>query len=166
MDAAALGMTKEVLGHGRLLFVHAPDRPDRAWLEALEAIGAPLDNAHAVDGNPDGDALRRGRFQYLRAEAPAREGQVPDAGMTGANVLIRLEGRTLDPLLAYERGLRALVERRGGAVHTRAGISKERSYTSYAMTQFAYAHAFPPRPGAVCPVGVVTPQNKRWSGGP
>jgi hypothetical protein len=161
MDPAALHMTKDVLGHGRFLFVHlARNRPDRAWLDALEAIGAPLENAHAVDGYPDADALRRGRFQYLRAEAPARAGEVPDPGVTGANVLVRLEGRVLDPLLAYERALRELVERRGGAVHTRAGISKERSYTSYAMTQFAYAHAFPPRPGAACPLGVVTPQNK------
>jgi hypothetical protein len=160
MDAAALSMTKEVLGHGRFLFVRVPERPDRAWLEALEAIGRPLVNAHAVDGPPDSEALRRGRLQYLRVEAPARQGEVPDAGITGANALIRLEGRVLDPLLGYERALRALVEPRGGTVHTCAGINKERSYTSYAMAQFAYAHAVPPRAGAVSPLGVVTPQNK------
>jgi len=160
MDAAALSMTKEVLGHGRFLFVRVPDRPDRAWLDALEAIAAPLENAHRVDGPPGSDALRRGRFQYLRATAPAREGEVPDAGISGGNVLIRLEGRVLDPLLVYEGALRSLVERRGGTVRACAGINKERSYTSYAMTQFAYAHAVPPRPGSVSPVGVVTPQNK------
>jgi hypothetical protein len=161
MDAVTLNMTKEVLGHGRFLFVYLPpERADRALLDALEAIGAPLENVHGVDGYPGEEASRRGRFQYLRAGAPVSEWEVPDAAMTEANVLVRLEGRALDPLLAYERELRTLVERRGGTVHTRAGINKERSYTSYAMTQFAYAHAFPPKPGAACSFGVVTPQNK------
>src|SRR5437016_2506045 len=161
VDAAALNMTTEVQGHGRFLFVHLPaERADRALLDGLEAIAAPLENAHDVDGHPGEEAARRGRFQYLRAETPVGEWDVPDAGMTAANVLVRVEGRTSEPLLAYERALRALVERRGGTVHARAGIAKERSYTSHAMTQFAYAHAFPPRPGAACPFGVVTPQNK------
>lgn len=161
MDAAALSMTTEVLGHARFLFVHLPpERADRALLDGLEALGAPLENMHGVDGYPSADASRRGRFQYLRAVSPVAEREVADAGMTGANVLVRLEGRTLGPLLAYERELRALIERRAGIVHLRAGVSKERSYTSYAMTQFAYAHAWPPKPGAVCPFGVVTPQNK------
>jgi hypothetical protein len=31
---------------------------------------------------------------------------------------------------------------------------------SYAMTQFAYAPAVAPQPGAACPIGVVIPQNK------
>ncbi|MGH7321765.1 MAG: hypothetical protein ACRELA_19360 [Candidatus Rokuibacteriota bacterium] len=113
-----------------------------------------------MDGHPSEHAVRRGRLQYLRAAAPVLEWDVPDPGMTATNILVRLEGRTGDPLAAYERALRELVERRGGSVHTRAGINKERSYTSYAMTQFAYARALPPRPGAVSPVGVVTPQNK------
>jgi hypothetical protein len=161
MDAVALNMTKEILGHGRFLFVYLPpERADRALLDALEAIGVSLENMHGVDGYPGANASRRGRFQYLRAEPPVSEWEVPDAAMTEANVLVRLEGQTLDPLRAYEHALRALVEPRGGTVHTRAGINKERSYTSYAMTQFAYAHAFPPKPGAACPLGVVTPQNK------
>ena len=161
MDAAALNMTTEIRGYGSFLFVHLPrERADRELIDSLEAIGAPLENMHAVDGHPSERAARQGRLQYLRAASPATEWDVPDAGMSGASILVRLEGRSRDPLAAYERQLRGLVERRGGSVHTRAGISKERSYTSYAMTQFAYAHALPPRPGAACPVGVVTPQNK------
>jgi len=161
MDAAALNMTTEIRGHGFFLFVHLPRaRADRKLIDALEAIGAPLENVHDVDGYPTEHASRRGRLQYLRAETPVTEWDLPDTGMTGANILVRLEGRTRDPLVAYEREVRALVERRGGSVHARAGINKERTYTSYAMTQFAYAPALPPRPGAACPLGVVTPQNK------
>jgi hypothetical protein len=161
MDAAALNMTERILGHARFLFVDLPrQRADATLVDAVEAIGVPLENAHGVDGYPGEDAQRRGRFQYLRAAAPAIEWEVPDPGMRAAPVLIRLEGRTKAPLVGYEDELRALIEARGGRVHTRAGVNKERSYTSHAMTQYAYAHAFAPKPGAVCPFGVVTPQNK------
>lgn len=161
MEAAALNMTTETRGYGSFLFIHLHrERADRELIDSLEAIAAPLENMHDVDGHPNEDAAGRGRLQYLRAAAPVIEWDVPDTGMTGANILVRLEGRTREPLTAYEQQLRAIVERRAGSVHLRAGISKERSYTSYAMTQFAYAHAFPPRPGAACPLGVVTPQRK------
>jgi UDP:flavonoid glycosyltransferase YjiC (YdhE family) len=80
--------------------------------------------------------------------------------MSTASVLIRLEAVTAEPLLVYEKGLQVLIERRGGSVETLAGVQRPRSYTSYAMTQYAYAPALPPGPGARCPLGVVTPQNK------
>ena len=84
----------------------------------------------------------------------------PHPAILSAHALIRLEGATLDPLLCYEEGVRKLIEPRGGTVETLAGVQRPRSYTSYAMTQFAYAPALAPQPGAACPMGVVTPQNK------
>jgi hypothetical protein len=155
-----LNLATDVLGHCRLLFVQLAGA-DHALLAEMEQLATGLDNMHLADGHPGADALKRGRLQYLRVEpGRLRQQQLADAGMSAANVLIRLEGREPDPLLTYERGLRASVERRGGAVHVRAGVAKERSYTSAAMTRFAYAPAYPPRPGAVTAFGVVTPQNK------
>jgi hypothetical protein len=80
--------------------------------------------------------------------------------MSTSSFLIRLEAATPSPLLAYEKALRALIEPRRGWVETLAGVQRPRSYTSYAMTQFAYAPALPPGPGKRFPLGVVTPQNK------
>jgi hypothetical protein len=62
--------------------------------------------------------------------------------------------------LRYEEGVRKLIEPRDGTIETLEGVQRPRSYTSYAMTQFAYVPALAPQPGAVCPMGVVTPQNK------
>ena len=45
-------------------------------------------------------------------------------------------------------------------MHIRMGVQKPRSYTSYAMTRFAYAHALAPASGGKHEIGVVTPQNK------
>ena len=162
MDPARLNLTTKILGYGRLLFVHLEaGAADGRLIAELEALGAGYENMHFVDGYPGDDAFARGRFQYLRAEpALGSAWDLEDRGMSRAPVLIRLEGRALEPLLAYERALRTAIERRGGEVHTRAGVQKERSYTSHAMTQFAYAPAFGPKTGAVCPFGVVTPQSK------
>jgi hypothetical protein len=53
-----------------------------------------------------------------------------------------------------------LIVPRGGSVETLVGVQRPRSYTSYAMTQFAYTPALPPGSGKRLPLGVVTPQNK------
>ncbi len=162
MNPADLNLTTVILGHGRLLFVHlAPTGVDDALLTEMDRLAAGLENIHFVDGPPAADAFQRGRLQYLKVEpGRGRDFEVPDLGIAAANVLIRLEGREPESLLAYERGLRALVEPRGGAVHARAGVTRERSYTSAAMNRWAYVTAYPPRPGAVTEFGVVTPQNK------
>lgn len=162
MNPADLNLTTEALSHGRLLFVHlAPPRADAELLAGLDRLATGLENIHFVDGPPAPDALQRGRLQYLRAEpGRGRDFEIADAGIAGANALIRLEARGPEPLLAYEQGLRPLVEARGGAVHARAGVARERSYTSNAMNRWAYEAAYPPRPGAVTALGAVTPQNK------
>jgi hypothetical protein len=162
MNPADLKMTTQVIGHGRFLFVSlSQDRTDTALIEAIDDLGAGMENMHEAEGSPSEENFRRGRFQLLRAEpARSRERDLLHPGLSTASVLIRLEAASPAPLLAYERALRALIERRGGTVETLAGVQRPRSYTSYAMTQFAYAPALSPGPGARFPLAVVTPQNK------
>jgi hypothetical protein len=120
-----------------------------------------MENMHDVAGHPSADAWQRGRFQLLRAESSlSAERDLPHPTILSAHVLIRLEGAVLEPLWSYEEGVRKLIESRGGTVETLTGVQRPRSYTSHAMTQFAYTSALAPQPGAACPMGVVTPQNK------
>jgi hypothetical protein len=159
---ADLTLSPEVVGHQRFLFVRLPPSGvDGALADALDGLGQGMENMHDVAGHPSADALQRGRFQFLRAEptlSAARD--LPHPAILSAHALIRLEGTMLDPLLRYEEGVRKLIAPGGGTVETLAGVQRPRSYTSYAMTQFAYAPALAPQPGAACPIGVVTPQNK------
>jgi len=162
MDAAILNLTTQVLGYGRFLFLHLdPARVDSSLLEAMRRAASALSNAHDADGNPGEEAMAHGRIQYLRGEpGRLRRGEVEDDGVTGAGAAIRLEGNDAGPLSAYESRVRALVEARGGFVHTREGVRKDRSYTSHAMSQFAYAKALAPASGARHPIGVFLPQRK------
>jgi hypothetical protein len=162
MDPATLNLTREILGYGMFCFVSLPAaKVDSGLIRALNASAAGLENMHAMDGNASEEARLRGRYQYLRAEpSGCVERDLVDKGMSEANVLIRLEAKSRGPLDAYEQAMRAQIVARNGSVHTRVGISKPRSYTSYAMTQFAYANAVAPANGIRHPLGVVTPQNK------
>jgi len=159
---ADLNLSPDVIGYQRFLFVRLPPSgADGALAEALDGLGKGMENMHDVAGYPSADAGQRGRFQFLRAEPTlSTTRDLPHPTILNAHALIRLEGATLDPLLCYEEGVRELIGPRGGMVETLAGVQRPRSYTSYAMTQFAYAPALAPQPGAVCPMGVVTPQNK------
>ncbi len=164
MKASELNMTEEILGHTRFHFITLPlDEEDPALTDGLDTMGKRMDNIHVIDGNPTTEAFRRGRFQYLRA-GPYRgsERDIPHPEISEAGALIRTECATPDVLLRYEEGLRALIEDRGGSVETLRGVQKPRSYTSYAMTRYAYARALLPAPGARLPIGVVTPQDKTW----
>jgi hypothetical protein len=162
MQSADLNMTTQVVGHGRFLFVTLPEgRADAALAAAIDDLGARMENLHDVAESPSEESFRRGRVQLLRAEPGlSRECDLPHPGMSMASFLIRLEAASPEPLLAYEKVLRALIGRRGGSVETLAGVQRPRSYTSYAMTQFAYAPALSPGPGRRFALGVVTPQNK------
>ena len=162
MDPAALNLTTTILGHGRFLFVQLEaTKADGKLLRSLTSLGQSLENAHFLRGNPPEEMQRRGLIQYLRAEpGVVRQGELEDEGMSRANVLIRLEGTFPESLTAYEKELCALIRNGGGKVHTRGGIQKPRSYTSYAMTQFAYAPAHAPATGGEQPLAVVTPQIK------
>ena len=162
MKPAELNMTTQVIGHGRFLFVNLPQgRVDSELAAALDKLGAGLENMHEAEGPPSEEAFRRGRFQLLRAEPGlSQERDLPHPAMSTASFLVRLEAATPEPLLAYDKGLRALIKRRGGSVETLAGVQRPRSYTSYAMTQFAYEPALTYGPGTRFLLGVVTPQNK------
>jgi hypothetical protein len=159
---ADLNLSPEAVGYQRFLFICLlPSGVDGALAEALDGLGKGMDNMHHVAGHPSADALHRGRFQLLRAEPTlSAERDLSHPAILSAHALIRLEGTTHDPLLRYEEGVRKLIESRGGTVEALAGVQRPRSYTSHAMTQFAYTPALAPQPGATCPMGVVTPQNK------
>jgi hypothetical protein len=159
---ANLHVTTQVVGHGRFLFVSLPqDGADVELATAIDGLGAGLENMHEVEGSPSDQAFKRGRLQLLRAEPElGQERDLPHPALSQARCLIRLEGASPAPLLAYEKALRALIVPRGGSVETLVGVQRPRSYTSYAMTQFAYTPALPPGSGKRLPLGVVTPQNK------
>ena len=161
MNLADLNLPPQVIGHGRFLFVRLQHGIDAELAAGLDGLGEGLENMYATEGPPSEEAFQKGRFQLLRAEpALSRERDLPHGAISAANLLIRLEAASPEPLRTYEKGLRALIESQGGAVETLAGVQRPRSYTSYAMTQFAYAPALPPGSGKRFPMGVVTPLNK------
>lgn len=162
MHPIDLHMTTQIVGHGRFLFVSLPQGgADAELAAAIDGLGSGLENMHEVEGTPSEEAFKRGRLQLLRAEPGfGQERDLPHPALSQASCLIRLEAASPEPLLAYEEGLRALIAPRGGSVETLAGVQRPRSYTSYAMTQFAYTPALPPGPGRQFRLGVVTPQRK------
>jgi hypothetical protein len=162
MQPADLHMTTQIVGYGRFLFISlAQGRADTKLAAGIDGLGANMENMQEAEGPASEVDFRRGRFQLLRAEPGfSQERDLPHPAMSRASVLIRLEAASPEPLLTYEQGLRLLIEPRGGSVATLAGVQRPRSYTSYAMTQFAYAPALPPGAGKRLPLGVVTPQNK------
>ena len=168
MQSGELNLATTVTGYQRFLFIGLPKGEGDAGLaEEISHLGRDLENMHYLDGPASAEAFRRGRLQILRAEpAMSSERDISHPAMLRADALIRLEGETSDPLLEYEEGLRALLHSAGGSVETLSGVQKPRSYTSHAMTQYAYARAQQPGRGTLHPMGVVTPMNKnaRWWG--
>ena len=168
MQAADLNLTTTVTGHQRFLFIKLPPGDAAVGLAgAIDRLGADLENMHFVDGPPSAEAFRRGRFQILRAETSLSSEQgLSHPAVMESDGLIRLEAESSEPMLDYENGLRRLLEDVGGSVETLSGVQRPRSYTSHAMTQYAYARAQQPGPGSAHPLGVVTPMNKNaqwWS---
>ena len=168
MQFADLNLTTTVTGHQRFLFIKLPaGKADVGLADAIGRLGDGMENMHYVDGPPSAEAFRRGRFQILRAEPDmSREQVLPHPAMMDADALIRLEAEASEPLLKYEEGLRELLNPVDGSVETLSGVQRPRSYTSHAMTQYAYARAQQPGPGIAHPLGVVTPMNKnaQWWG--
>jgi len=162
MQPDDLNLSSQVTGYQYSLFVFLPpSEVDTTLTQALDALGAGMENMHEVAGHPSDIAFERGRFQFLRA-APdlSAERDLSHPAVSQANALIRLECATQEPLRRYVEGVRRLIEPRGGSVETLPGEQRPRSYTSYAMTQFAYSPALVPQLGATCTMGVVTPQKK------
>jgi len=166
MQPADLNMTTTVTGHQLFLFVtFGGGTKDQELAEGLDLLGRDLENMHGVDGAPSDEPFERGRFQLLRAEAGlTSEQQIAHPEISRSHGLIRLECASLAPIKKYETGIRGLIESPdgspGGSVETLAGVMRPRSYTSHAMTQFAYANALPPGSGEKYPLAAVTPMNK------
>tara|TARA_B100002049_G_scaffold35099_1_gene22973 strand:+ start:1528 stop:2340 length:813 start_codon:yes stop_codon:yes gene_type:complete len=155
-------MTTTVTGHQLFLFVTFGDSQiDWELAEAIDLLGQGMENVQGVDGPPSDEAFARGRFQFLRAEpSSTTEQQIVHTAVSESHGLIRLECATLEPIKGYENGLRELVKAAGGSVETLAGVMRPRSYTSHAMSEFAYAHAMPPGSGEKFPLAAVTLMNK------
>ena len=167
-DPGSLNLATQVTGHQRYLFASVPrDRVDRELMAGIDKLGDGMENLHFLSGHPSESALQRGCFQFLRAEAQhSRERDLPHPALLQSQFLARLEASTEQVFLHFETQLRMLIEHRGGSVTTLTGVQRPRSYTSQAMTQFAYAGALQPAPGKQFPLGVVTPLNKTeewWS---
>lgn len=167
-DPGSLNLATQVTGHQRFLFASiGRDRLDRELIAAIDKLGDGMENLHFLSGHPSESALQRGCFQFLRAEAQhSRERDLPHPALFRSQFLVRLEASTEQVFLHFETQLRMLIEHRGGSVIALAGVQRPRSYTSQAMTQFAYAGALQPAPGKQFPLGVVTPLNKTeewWS---
>jgi hypothetical protein len=167
-DPASLNLATQVTGHQRFLFGSvARDRVDRELVADIDKLGDGMENLHLISGHPPESAVQRGCFQFLRAEGQhSRERDLPHPALLQSQFLVRLEASTEQAFLHFETQLRMLIEHRGGSVTTLAGVQRPRSYTSQAMTQFAYAGALQPAPGKQFQIGVVTPLNKTeewWS---
>ena len=161
MQPADLNMTTTVTGHQLFLFVTLDDGGDEELAGAIDVLGEGMENVDGVDGGPSEEAFAKGRFQLLRAEYGfTTQQQIVHPAVSESDGLIRLECATLEPIKGYETGLRTLIDATGGSVETLAGVMRPRSYTSHAMTEFAYAHAMPPGPGEKFPLAAVTPMNK------
>jgi hypothetical protein len=161
-DPASLNLSTQVTGHQRFLFGSiSRSRVDKELLAALDKLGDGMENLQFVSGQPSESALQRGCFQFLRAETQhSRERDLPHPSVLQSQFLVRLEAATEEAFLHFETQLRMLIEHRSGSVTTLTGVQRPRSYTSQAMTQFAYAGALQPGPGKQFPLGVVTPLNK------
>ncbi|MCI0789447.1 MAG: hypothetical protein J4N88_07700 [Chloroflexi bacterium] len=161
MQPQDLNLTTTVTGHQLFLFVTVGEETDGELAEAIDLLGQGMENMHDVDGPPSDEAFERGRFQLLRAETESiAQQQIIHQAVSESNGLIRLECASLEPVKGYETGLRTLIEAAGGSVETLAGVMRPRSYTSHAMSEFAYAHAMPPGPGDKLQLAAVTPMNK------
>ncbi|MBT98889.1 MAG: hypothetical protein CL902_09715 [Dehalococcoidia bacterium] len=161
MQPSELNMTTTVTGHQLFLFVTFGDGTNDRLAAAIDKLGEQMENVHDVDGPASADAFAGGRFQLLRAEPGlTTDQQINHPAVSESHGLIRLECASLEPIKEYESGCRRLIETAGGSVETLAGVMRPRSYTSHAMTEFAYAHAMPPTPGERSPLAAVTPMNK------
>ena len=161
MQPSELNMTTTISGHQLFLFVTFCGGTNSELAAAIGQLGQGMENVHDVDGPASADAFASGRFQLLRAESDlTHDQQIIHPAVSESHGLIRLECATLEPIKAYENGLRTLIEAAAGSVETLAGVMRPRSYTSHAMAEFAYAHAMPPAPGEKSPLAAVTPMNK------
>ena len=162
MPPQDLNMTTSVTGYQLFLFVtfgYGKDTKELA--KRVDLLGRGMENVHNVDGPPSEEAFARGRFQFLQAEpANTSNRQLEHTAIYESQGLVRLECAELEPIKTYATSLQSLFEQHNGSVETLEGVMRPRSYTSHAMSEFAYAHAIPPGPGDEYALAAVTPINK------
>ena len=162
MQPNELNLATDIVGHQRYLFLQIPrelHEPDLA--RRIDDLSQGMQNLYDIMGSPSKAALSNGCYQLLRGQ-PERSSprDINHPEILEANLLIRLESSDSERLLRYETELRQVVEPLEITVDGLVGVQRPRSYTSHAMTQFAYAPAQGPGPAGRYPLGVVTPMNK------
>jgi hypothetical protein len=162
MLPSELNLATDISGHHRYLFLRiARELQTTELARRIDDLGRGMRNLYDVTGSPSPDDLKRGCYQLLRG-LPERSSprDISHPELLRANLLIRLEASGSEPLQRYETELRLEVEPLGITVESLVGVQRPRSYTSHAMTQFAYSPAQVPGPAEQYPLGVVTPMNK------
>ena len=162
MQPQDLNMTTTVIGYQLFLFItFGCGQANKELAEAIDLLGLNMENAHNADGPPSEETFERGRFQFLQAEPESTSNhQLKHTAIYESQGLVRLECAALEPIKTYATCLQNLIEQHHGSVETLEGVMRPRSYTSHAMSEFAYAHAMPPGPGDKYPLAAVTPINK------
>jgi hypothetical protein len=163
-----LNVSTQILGYQRFLFFSLPaGSTDDELVTVLERLAEGMENMQYSEGQPAEEWLKRGRYQYLRAERSLSQARdLAHPAVLEAQGLIRLEAASVEPFLHYQAGLKMQVEHRGGSLEVLPGVQRGRSYTSAAMYQFSNAPALLPSKGSKFQLGVVTPLNKTaewWS---
>ena len=112
MQPQDLNMTTTVTGYQLFLVVtYIESKPDKELAEAGNLLGAGMENVHYVAGPPTAESFARGRFQLLRAEPEnTSDQQIIHIALSESHWLVRLECQTLEPIQAYETGLRILID--------------------------------------------------------
>lgn len=163
MHPGQLNLTTQVIGHQYCLFLTLPSaaRASSSFHDALDRATDGMVGLHMKAGHASDAEKAAGCFQWLRAEPSlGSERDLRDAAISGANALLRIEASSDDRVRAVEGKLRTIVAAHGGTLEVIGGVQRPRSYTSHAMTQYAYAPALVPHPASAHPFGVVTPMNK------
>ncbi|HEX6526130.1 MAG TPA: hypothetical protein VF070_39885 [Streptosporangiaceae bacterium] len=95
---------------------------------------------------------------YLR-RVSAVPGQITDAGLLGAEAIMHVAAMTPEPVTEFRAGLGRLL---GPAITPRvlAGAVRPLSYTSQAMSNFAYGERVLQQPGPVMPNAFLVPVSK------
>ena len=162
MQPQELNLTTTVIGYQLFLFVtFGYSETNKRLAESIDLLGQGMENIHNVDGPPSEEAFARGRFQLVQAKpGNTWPQQIDHTAVYESHGLIRLECAFLKPIKTYEIRLQNLIEQYHGSVETLEGVMRPRSYTSHAMSEFAYAHAMPPGQGDKYPRAAVTLINK------
>jgi chlorite dismutase len=170
MHPAELNLTTQVIGHQYCFFVTLPrgsqtGQPTRdvssALVDELDQVTHGLVSLHDKSGHASDAEKATGCFQWLAAEPSlGSERDVAHPAITSAIAMLRLEASSDERVREIEHKLRTTLAAYGATLEVIGGVQRPRSYTSYAMTQYAYAPALQPHPASAHPFGVVTPMNK------